>query len=112
MLKAAFMSKYIGESFDAVVSSVTSFGIFAMLDNGCEGLIKYETMNDDYFDYDDKHKIAIGKRTGKTYSIGNSIRICVAAADVLTKRIDFVFEKDGILAFKPVKQRKIRGKRK
>ena len=48
----------------------------------------------------------------KTYSIGNSIRICVAAADVLTKRIDFVFEKDGILAFKPVKQRKIRGKRK
>lgn len=94
MLKAAFMREYIGESFDAIITSVTSFGMFAMLENSCEGLIRYETMNGDYFEYDEANHIVIGNRSNKTYKIGDSIRITVVAADILTRRIDFVREED------------------
>lgn len=94
ILKAAYMREHIGETFDAVVSSVTSFGIFAMLENSCEGLIRYESMQGDYFDYDDKTHTSIGKRSGKTYKIGDAIQITVAAADILSRRIDFVLEED------------------
>lgn len=94
ILKAAYMREHIGETFNAVVSSVTSFGIFAMLDNSCEGLIRYESMQGDYFDYDDKTHSAIGKRSGKTYKIGYAIEITVAAADILSRRIDFVLSED------------------
>lgn len=94
ILRAAYMREHIGETFDAVVSSVTSFGIFAMLDNSCEGLIRYESMQGDYFDYDDKTHSAIGKRSGKAYKIGDAIEITVAAADILSRRIDFVLSED------------------
>ena len=90
MLKAAYMRNHLGEDFKAIVSSVTSFGMFAMLENSCEGLIRYESMNGDYFIYDERSRIVYGKRTGKIYRIGDEIEITVAAADILSKRIDFI----------------------
>lgn len=94
ILKTAYIREYIGESFDAIITSVTSFGMFAMLENSCEGLIRYETMNGDYFDYDDAGHIVIGNRTNKTYRIGDKIRITVISADITTRRIDFIREED------------------
>ena len=94
ILKAAYMRERLGETFDATVSSVTPFGIFAMLDNSCEGLIRYETMQGDYFEYDDKTHIAIGKRSNKQYKIGDRIEITVAASDIVSRRIDFVLSED------------------
>ncbi len=94
ILKAAYMSEHIGETYMAVVSSVTSFGIFAMLANSCEGLIRYQSMQGDYYEYDDKNHIAIGKRNGKIYKIGDAIEIVVASSDILSRRIDFVLSSD------------------
>lgn len=94
ILKAAYLKRFVGDSFDAVVSSVTNFGIFAMLSNSCEGLIRYETMNDDYFEYNQINGCAEGIRSGVSYKIGDPIRITVAAADILSGRIDFVRERD------------------
>lgn len=94
MLKAAYMKAYEGETFEGVVSSVTNFGIFVMLDNTCEGLVRYESIADDYFEYDDTKHIATGIRSGKIYSIGDNVTITVAAADPVRRRIDFVFEGD------------------
>ncbi|MGN0183135.1 MAG: ribonuclease R [Candidatus Ornithomonoglobus sp.] len=94
MLKAAYMRRFIGESFDAVISSVTSFGMFATLGNSCEGLIRCETMMGDYFEYDENRHMLIGRRTGKIYRIGDVIRITVAASNLLLRRIDFVLESD------------------
>ena len=98
ILKAAYMREHLGETYTAVVSSVTTFGIFAMLENSCEGLIRYESMQDDYFDYDDNTHTAIGKRSGKEYKIGDKIEITVAAADILSRRIDFVLTEDADFA--------------
>lgn len=94
MLKAAYMRRFIGESFDAVISSVTSFGMFAALGNSCEGLIRCETMTGDYFVYDENRHMLTGKHTGKIYKIGDMVRITVAASNLLLRRIDFVLESD------------------
>lgn len=94
ILKTAYMKEHLGESFTAVVSSVTSFGIFAMLQNSCEGLIRYQSMESDYFEYDEINHIAVGNRSGKRYKIGDEIEITVVAADILSRRIDFVLTDD------------------
>lgn len=94
LLKTAYMSRFIGESFDAVISSVTSFGMFATLENSCEGLIRCETMQGDYFEYDENAHILSGKRSGRTYRIGDTVRITVAACNVIMRSIDFVLEQD------------------
>ncbi|MDD6762105.1 MAG: ribonuclease R [Clostridiales bacterium] len=94
MMKAAYMRRFIGESFDAVVSSVTSFGMFAALGNSCEGLIRCENMSGDYFEYDENRHMLIGRHTGRTYRVGDMIRITVAASNLLMRRIDFVLEGD------------------
>lgn len=94
LLKAVYMQSYLGESFDAVISSVTSFGMFAMLENSCEGLIRCETMRGDYFKYDETRRMLVGRRTGVSYKIGDRIRITVAGCSVLLRQIDFVLESD------------------
>ena len=94
LLKTAYMKSYEGESFDAVVSSVASFGMFAMLPNSCEGLIRCETMTSDYFCFDESAHMLIGNRTNKTYKIGDVVRITVASCNILLKQIDFVLEED------------------
>lgn len=94
LLKTVYMQAYLGESFDAVISSVTSFGIFAMMNNSCEGLIRCETMTADYFEFDESRRILTGKRTGKVYKIGDRIRVTVAGCSVLLRQIDLVLEED------------------
>lgn len=120
ILKTAYMQEHLGEVFDAVVSSVTSFGIFAILENSCEGLIRYQSIQSDYFEYNDKTHTAIGKRTGKEYKIGDEVEIVVAAADILSRRIDFVLSEDATFSniqritqhSKPIKLRKEKNKSK
>ena len=106
LLKTAYMRRYIGESFDAIVSSVASFGMFAKLENSCEGLIRCENMNEDYFVFDEDRCILIGERSGRVYGIGDSIRITVAACDIISRRIDFVLEDDFLISGLPEKKRR------
>ncbi len=87
--KAEFMQNKIGEEYEGVISSVTSFGIFVELDNTVEGLIRFEDLGDEYFIYDEQRKILQGERSKKTYKIGDKIRIRVKFADKLSRRIDF-----------------------
>ena len=105
LLKTAYMRRFLGESFDAIISSVASFGLFARLENSCEGLIRCENMTEDYFIYDDLHHTLRGERCGKAYSIGDSIRITVAACDIVQRRIDFILEDDYLMFGMPKKRK-------
>ena len=90
---AQYMADHIGESFDAKVSGITSFGIFCELDNTVEGLIGYASM-DDFYRFDEDHYVAVGERTKKTIHMGDPMRIVVAGADPILGRIDFQLEED------------------
>ncbi len=87
--KAEFMENKIGEEYDGIVSSVTSFGIFVELDNTVEGLIRYENLGDEYFIYDEDKKQAIGEISNKIYKIGDKVKIRVLDSNKLLRKIDF-----------------------
>ena len=87
--KAEYMQNKIGEEYEGIISSVTSFGIFVELENTVEGLIRFDNLGNEYFIYDEDNKTLIGEKTKKVYHIGDKIRIRVIAANKQTRRIDF-----------------------
>ena len=94
LMKAAYMNNFVGESFEATVSSVTSFGMFVELDNSVEGLIRLENMRADYFVYDELTGTLTGERTGQFYRIGDRVAVTLVRSDMETRMIDFVLEED------------------
>jgi ribonuclease R len=88
--KAEYMSYHIGETSEAVVSGVTSFGFFAELPNTVEGLVRVESMHGDFYTYEPEQYRLIGARTKKTFTIGDRLRIKVASVDVDSREINFV----------------------
>ena len=87
--KAEYMENKIGEEYEGIVSSVTNFGIFVELDNTIEGLIRYENLGDEYFIYNEERREAIGEKSHKVYKIGDKVKIRVADANKLLRKIDF-----------------------
>ncbi len=87
--KAEFMQDKVGEEYDGIISSITSFGIFVELPNTVEGLIHFENLGDEYFIYDENKKTLQGEKSKVIYKIGDPIHIRVICADKLTRRIDF-----------------------
>lgn len=89
MKKAEYMCAHIGEEYDAIISSVTGFGFFAELENGIEGLVRLADMRDDYYHFNETSYTLIGEHSGKTYKIGDKVRIIAAAANPSLRQIDF-----------------------
>lgn len=87
--KTEFMSQKIGEEFDAIISSITNFGIFVELPNTIEGLIHVSYLTDDYYHYDEKHQAMIGERTGNVFRIGDEITVRVINVNKEEHDVDF-----------------------
>ena len=105
--KAEFLSDHIGETFDGIVSGVTSFGLFIMLPNTCEGMVRISDINDDYYSYDEKNYQIVGRHTKKCYRLGDSVRISVRSVNVAMRQVDFT-----LLAEKTPRGRRPRKPRK
>ncbi|HSQ33307.1 MAG TPA: RNB domain-containing ribonuclease, partial [Peptostreptococcaceae bacterium] len=95
IFKAKYMSNKVGQVYEGVISSVTSFGIFVELDNTVEGLIRVVNMHDDYYIFDDSSYTLIGERTKKMYKIGDKLKIKVDKVNVDFKEIDFALVEEG-----------------
>ncbi len=91
--KVEYMSKRVGEVFEGIISSVTGFGLFVELPNTIEGMIALAELNDDYYEFDEKKMMVVGKRKGKTYSLGDHVEVYVAKVSKELGTIDFMFEK-------------------
>ena len=89
MKMAEYMEDKIGCEYDAVVSNITSFGVFVELENTVEGLIRFDDLGDEYFIYDDNRKTLVGEHTRKVYKIGDKIYVRVIKANKMTRQIDF-----------------------
>ncbi len=87
--KAEFMESKIGEEFDGIISSVTSFGMFVELENTVEGLIRFENMGGEYFNYDETFKKLIGENSKKVYKIGDKVHIRVIEANKELRKVAF-----------------------
>ncbi len=87
--KAEYMESKIGQEYEGIISSVTSFGVYVELENTVEGLIRYENLGNEYFIFDESNRQAIGENSNKVYKIGDKIKIRVIDANKLLRRIDF-----------------------
>lgn len=94
MMKAAYMADFVGGVFDGIVSGIAGFGMFVELDNSIEGMIRLESIKGDYYEYDESNGVLYGKRTGRTYRIGDCVRVAVARTDIQAGTVDFVLERD------------------
>lgn len=93
---AEYMSERIGNEYEGIISSLTNFGIFVQLKNTVEGLIRYQDMTDDYYDFDENNYIVMGRRSNKKYNLGDTVKIRVVDADINSRTIDFKFVKEKI----------------
>ena len=86
-----FMADKIGEEYDAHISGITSYGIYAEIDdNHCEGMIPMRDLDDDYYDFDERNFCLVGRRRHNRYQLGDAVRIKVASANVERKQLDFM----------------------
>lgn len=86
--KAEYMSRFIGEEFDGVISSVSGFGLYVELPNSVEGMVRLESLPEDNLRYDDVASF-VNSRGKAVYTVGDSMTIRVDNTDVSSGRIDF-----------------------
>ena len=88
-LKCEYMEDKVGDVFEGIITSVTSFGLFVELEDiFIEGLVHVTDLNNDYYHYD-PHRLSLkGEKTKKIYSLGDKIEVRVARVDVRERKID------------------------
>lgn len=91
MKQVEYLAGRIGEEFDAVISGVTDRGLYVELnETHADGMVPVRNVGDDFFEYDEKHYRLVGRRTRKTFQLGDPIKVKLAAARVAEKELDFV----------------------
>ncbi|MBP5410170.1 MAG: ribonuclease R [Prevotella sp.] len=90
-----FMADKVGETYDAHISGIQSYGIYCEIDeNHCEGMVPMRDLDDDYYDFDEKNYCLVGRRHHHKYQLGDSIRIKVARANIEKRQLDFALAED------------------
>ena len=85
-----FMADKVGNTYDAHISGITSFGIYCEIDeNHCEGMVPLRDLKGDYYDFDERNYCLVGRRHHSKYQLGDPIRIQVAKANMEKKQLDF-----------------------
>ena len=85
-----FMTEHLGQVYKGVISGVTEWGLYVELnENKCEGMIPMRDLDDDYYEFDEKNYCLRGRRTRRTYSLGDELTIKVAKANLERKQLDF-----------------------
>jgi ribonuclease R len=90
-----FMEDKIGETYDAHISGIQSYGIYCEIDeNHCEGMVPMRDLDDDYYDFDERNYCLVGRRHHHKYQLGDAIRIKVARANLEKRQLDFALAED------------------
>ena len=89
MKMAEYMENHIDETFDAIISGVASWGFYVQLDNLIEGLVPIDSLDDDYYEYDEAGQCLIGKATNKRYTFGDHVDVTCTSASKALSQIDF-----------------------
>ena len=92
--KVEYMADKVGEIYEGIISGVTGWGIYVELPNTIEGMVALNQLDDDFYEFDDKNMMVFGKRTKKTYRLGDRVLVYVAKVDRMMNTIDFMFEDD------------------
>jgi len=98
----AFLSDRVGASFSGKVSGVTRFGLFIRLnETGADGLVPVTSLPDDYYLHDEVHHALVGKRTRRTFQLGQALDVVLHEANTLTGSMVFHLAETAGEAAKP-----------
>lgn len=90
-----FMADKVGQVFDAVISGVTEWGLFAeIIENGCEGMIHIRQLNDDFYWFDEENYRLVGRRYKRVFQLGDAIKVEIWRTNLLKKQLDFRLAED------------------
>ncbi len=92
--KAEYMKQFIGETFEGVISGITTWGIYVELPNTIEGMVRVVNLRGDYYYYDEEQYMMIGEHTKKTYKLGEKVKVVVDSVDKILRTIDFVLAEE------------------
>ncbi len=85
-----FMSDKIGEVFEGVISGVTEWGIFVeLVENKCEGLVSVRDLTDDFYELDEVNYCITGRRSHKSFQLGDTVKVEVWRTNLSKKQLDF-----------------------
>ena len=102
--KAKFMEQRVGEDFDALVISVTKYGLFVELEKFfVEGLVPIDTLPNDRYLYHENTRKIVGERSRREFSIGDRVHVVLDRVDALERKLQF-----SILEAAPARRRKRR----
>ena len=85
--KCEYMAKFIGKTFEGIISSVTQRGFYVELDNTCEGLVGISTLKDDFYDFDEERMCLVSKNN--IYRIGEKVEVKVVDTNPQERKINF-----------------------
>ena len=86
------MQERIGETFEGVISSITSWGMYVELPNTIEGMIHVTALKDDYYHYDETAYEMVGETGGRRFKLGECVRVVCTGTDKLMRTIDFALD--------------------
>ena len=92
--KMEYMAERIGEEYEGIISGITAWGIYVELPNTVEGMVHVSRLPGDYYFYDENLCEMIGEHTGRSYCLGEPVKIKVTGTDSMTKAIDFDIVED------------------
>ncbi|MFP4663474.1 MAG: ribonuclease R [Bacteroidales bacterium] len=87
--QAEYLNERIGNTYAGIISGVKEWGIFVEIkENGCEGLVPVRSLKDDFYIYDDENYRLVGKYEGKTFVLGDDVKVKIVKVDVQKKQVD------------------------
>ena len=89
MKKVEYMESRIGNEYEGVISGITNYGLYVELPNTVEGMVHVTTLRGDYYNYVESTYEMVGENSGKSYKLGQTVKIRVIGTDKLVRRIDF-----------------------
>lgn len=87
--KAQYMERWVGYEEQGIISGITSFGFFVQLPNTVEGLVRLDTLIDDYYEFDQENYRLVGSNHGREFRLGDSVNVVCTKVDTLIGTIDF-----------------------
>jgi len=91
LYRAFFLRDRIGDVFEGTISGVAGFGVFVVVDDPfVEGLVRIDQLSDDYYVYDEPSCRLVGRRSGRTFALGDAVKVEVQSVSVARRKVDFV----------------------
>lgn len=84
-----FMQDKVGQEFMGAISGVTDWGIYVELENKCEGMVSMNSLNDDFYIFDEKNYCLVGRHTHRKYQLGDEVKVEIIRANLEKKQLDF-----------------------